>query len=402
MAASSSRLFSQFPTLTSSSSAPPSSTITSSTNDAFTFKGWPVKPLDSTVEQRYVESVISSIVNSVLLRENIKKDLQRDVREIQREARERKQREGKSIENTELNFGTLPKVEAGPDRVRSFKDVKLIGQGTYGEVFSTYDTTNNRTVVVKRIQKDKVGLETINNEVSILSYLKDYCEPYLLCYLDFFEDKTDYYLVTEYLGNYVELDKLINDNMIQTADDKMEIIQNLIDGLRQLHMLGVAHRDIKPDNILIDKETLNIKYIDFGFACYGESCITRKVLGSPYYMAPELFYDRNGIPYSLSELQKSDIWSLGITIFEVLTGNIYYEQFFGKYIYPELKNKVGVIADNIRTNYRYRTTVYVILLNEMIKNPMSFPLTNMLEGDNKYFINLLSRMLEKDFRRRDF
>ena len=105
------------------------------------------------------------------------------------------------------------------------------------------------------------------------------------------EDDENFYIVTEYLGQNITLHSFSDDiDRVRrlTEDQVKTIIRNLQQGLIELHQQGIVHRDIKPDNIMINPATLEIKYIDFGLSCMMASCYdNRSNVGTFYYMAPE-------------------------------------------------------------------------------------------------------------------
>jgi len=196
-----------------------------------------------------------------------------------------------------------------------------IGKGMFSTVYKAYDKKRNKTIVYKEIvknEKDKTVERMIINEVEVLSSLKELCCRDIICYLDMKEDEKNFYIITEYLGEYTELNQLIGDtNMSLTYF--LLITFNLIKGLIRIHSMGVAHRDIKPDNIMVNPITWEIKYIDFGLSCLEDKCNESVTVGTPAYVAPEVIMG-NKPPSTLKEWIKADYWSLGMTILTLVLG----------------------------------------------------------------------------------
>lgn len=127
-------------------------------------------------------------------------------------------------------------------------------------------------------------------------------------------DKNNYFIISEYVkyGQLFEYILIKKDSITET--DAQNIIKQLFLALNYMHSNNIAHRDIKPENILIsNKETLEIKLTDFGFATYHKQTDLDDVLGSPIYMAPE-------IVKRLTYNEKVDCWSAGVVTFVLLTG----------------------------------------------------------------------------------
>jgi serine/threonine protein kinase len=242
-----------------------------------------------------------------------------------------------------------------------------LGQGSFGTVSLVHDNKANADLVVKKISKKLASLEEVNNEVAILKLLKPFCLEYLLCYTGFYDDVDNYYIISEYLDGYQTLNDFIASSPtlgdilldIQMLRDELgeshpseitalamaleekegeaydkalqirEIVCKLIAGLDVIHSLGIAHRDLKLLNIMLNPETKKIKYIDWGLACHLHGCDGYKLLGTAEFIPPELIVLRKDLKYNLQLYQKSDLWSLGMTIFELIKG-----QSMIKTVYP--------------------------------------------------------------------
>jgi MAP/microtubule affinity-regulating kinase len=98
--------------------------------------------------------------------------------------------------------------------------------------------------------------------------------------------------------------------------ESLKIFSRLVEALDSLHIQGVAHKDLKPENVFIDPVTHQIKLIDFGLSVVvSKGELVKLYCGSPMYMAPEVL---NRDPH---DPQKSDIWSLGVILYQTLVGS---------------------------------------------------------------------------------
>lgn len=200
-----------------------------------------------------------------------------------------------------------------------YSEINLIGKGSFGKVYQFKKKSGSGSIVVKVIKKIRESDKFVEQEISVLKKLRRVCSRYVLCYIGAFEDSKNYYILTEYLGDYITLYEYRERNYELTKQDKETIIQNLVLGLQLIHSNGIAHRDIKPDNIMINSQTLDIKYIDFGGGCDINPCV-----GSIYtkpYMAPELLGPFLKRPRTLKQWMDADLWSLAETIWEIIIGD---------------------------------------------------------------------------------
>ncbi len=147
-----------------------------------------------------------------------------------------------------------------------------------------------------------------------------------------------------------------------TTDEKVSIIRQISSALDIVHEFGILHRDVKPGNVLITDDKTAI-LTDFGIARIVDSnlTITRELLGSPAYMAPEAFNS------SLKKDQRSDIFSLGIIAYELLTGvKPFYGETIGE-IMDAINNKHPV--EPIKINPNLQTYLQDILAKMLAKKP---------------------------------
>lgn len=275
----------------------------------------------------------------------------------------------------------------------NYKDLEILGKGSYGMVYRAYDNKLDKTIVMKKIVKNQTREKTILNEVGILSHLKELCQDHILCYVDFMEDDDNFYIFTEYLGEYITLTDFIEKHKMK-ADDYVTLIENLKDGLIEIHKLGVSHRDIKPDNIMINPNNLKIKYIDFGLSCHLESCYETNGVGTPMYMAPELLisgYDQTKIPRRLFDWFKADYWSLGMIILELGMRQPFLEYFMMKLMERDNPEEELSMADVTNAGL-------ILLESGFSKELMVFYCKNFLPPKSKldyYYINAVLPLLQK-------
>jgi serine/threonine protein kinase len=233
-----------------------------------------------------------------------------------------------------------------------FEEPKLIGKGAQGEVYLAFNSVIGSNVVLKQLDKQNTIMENVSKEVTILRHLIDVCEDYVLCYIDFMEDEKFFYIITEYLDSqkYMTINDLFGENIELTEDTMIKIIENLKGGLLRIHQKGIAHRDIKPGNIMIDPLNGEVKYIDFGLACHESDCsiVLDKARGSPPYMPPELVLF-NIPPHDLQTWISTDLWELGATIWELVTTIPFIDAYYYNHLGKEVERPEDIvwISENI-------------------------------------------------------
>ena len=205
----------------------------------------------------------------------------------------------------------------------------LIGQGKFGQVYLAIDLRTSRLVAIKVINQYSPNIDP---EIKILRLISEGgCRPNLVCFRDSFVYEGKYYIVTDYIDG-MTLKKFIKRNILPLSI-KVELIKQIANGVRELHLLGVAHRDLKPENIMVKSTTINhqnldgsisqtqqvsITIIDFGFSCdvYPEAGIPcpRKVLGTPMFMSGEAFDETYIDP------RATDVFAMAPVIYYILSG----------------------------------------------------------------------------------
>jgi serine/threonine protein kinase len=208
----------------------------------------------------------------------------------------------------------------------------IIGKGTYSTIYlgrciksKIKDRIErlDKFVAVKKIVLDKNHVRSRQMvEIDIMRELIDFSHLNIIKCYEIISDGDIVYIIMEYCncGDFSSL--LIGRPMSENWTKYY--FKQIIDGLKFLHDKNIIHRDIKPKNILLSNNRKTVKICDFGFAkkidyVYGNNMGSGSlkkiatVCGSPLYMAPEI-YQNNGYTESV------DIWSLGIILYEMLTG----------------------------------------------------------------------------------
>ena len=201
-----------------------------------------------------------------------------------------------------------------------YQIIKSIGEGGMANVYLAYDTILDRNVAVKVLRgdlaTDEKFVRRFQREALSASSLS---HPNIVEVYDVGEDNGQYYIVMEYIEGK-QLKQLLKKRGKLTISEVIDIMLQISDGLSVAHDNYIIHRDIKPQNIMILENGL-VKITDFGIAMAMNSTQltqTNSVMGSVHYLPPE---QANGKGSTL----QSDIYSMGILMYELLTGELPYK-----------------------------------------------------------------------------
>ncbi|XP_042203399.1 serine/threonine-protein kinase SIK3-like isoform X4 [Homarus americanus] len=198
-------------------------------------------------------------------------------------------------------------------RVGYYEFEKTIGKGNFAVVkLATHKVTQSK-VAIKIIDKNKIDADNLRKILREIDILKKLRHPYIIRLYQVMETERMIYLVTEYASCGELFDYVAAHGKMSEREARTKFMQ-IVAALRYCHKRGIVHRDLKAENLLLDKE-LNIKLADFGFSnFYTPGVLLSTWCGSPPYAAPELF---EGKEY---DGPKADVWSLGVILFVLVCG----------------------------------------------------------------------------------
>lgn len=211
-----------------------------------------------------------------------------------------------------------------PERIGKYEIINEVGRGSTGIVYLSHDPYYKRDVAIKvynsaaggesgnpDADKARIARKMFLSEAHMVGMLQ---HPNILPIYDAGEEQGRCYIVTEHIHGARTLAAFCRQDGLLRIDQVVEILFKCAKALHYAHSRGVIHRDIKPSNIMLTQDG-DVRIIDFGIALVADSEISRieGIAGSPSYMSPEQVQ-------SIELTPRSDLYSLGAVMYELLTG----------------------------------------------------------------------------------
>ncbi len=264
--------------------------------------------------------------------------------------------------------------------MKDYEIMQTLGKGGFGVVYKVKRKSDGKIIALKVMDINPSDEKKINNakkEVELLKTLSEpECNPFVICYYDSSYDEKDskFLIEMEYVDgmNMADFVKLIRNDKIRYYY-LLLIARDIAQGLKYIHSKNIIHRDIKLENIIIEKDTFIPKIIDFGLSCFEKSC--KGISGTAFYMSPELLNEGKIFP-------ASDMWALGVTLFRGAMGKTPFGGADRMEVYKNIKNgnRRNITTTNELLNfiirhlliyniYMRRTPDQIIKLTDNIEKP---------------------------------
>lgn len=205
-------------------------------------------------------------------------------------------------------------------REKRFELIEEIGRGGMGIVYKAKDLLLNRIVAYKILPSNlKENQEAVKNFLKEARAAAGLNHKNIVTIFDIEEEAGEYVIVMEFVDG-VTLKKKIIEIKQFPLKDAIKIINQICDALEYAHKNKIIHRDIKPNNIMLTNENI-VKILDFGLAKILEDVMSlhTRSMGTPFYVSPEQII---GDPKVMPIDHRADIYSLGVTMFELITGTL--------------------------------------------------------------------------------
>ncbi|EUD64870.1 AGC protein kinase [Plasmodium inui San Antonio 1] len=328
-----------------------------------------------------------------------------------------KQKKGRFRKTLSISYGRRKK-SLRPD---NFTFLKVIGRGSYGKVLLVKHTQNNKLYAMKILRKENIisrnQLEHTKIERNVLKCVS---HPFIVKLYYTFQTSKKLYFILEYCPGgelFFHLSKMRE----LTEEAVIFYMAEIILALQYLHKLNIIYRDVKPENVLLD-EMGHIRLTDFGLSKEGisDNNSAKSLCGTPEYLAPEII-DQCGHGKAV------DWWSLGIMLYEMLTGKLPFNSSNRTVLFKRIKHETlrypcflspdavdllkklfeknpkkrlgsgATDAEEIKNHPFFKNVNWDDVLNKKVKPPFKPPLFDQMDLQNfdKEFLGMPLRYSDK-------
>ena len=196
-----------------------------------------------------------------------------------------------------------------------YQFLEQIGEGSFGVVYKAKIKKTGELRAIKIIKKQKDSIAYEKNIIKEIELLENIDHPNIIKIYEFY-DCPEYICIVSELGKGGSLAKNLNSILKESETVKALIMFQLLSAVNYCHSMKIMHRDLKPDNILLEHKTskgiYNVKLIDFGTAKFVVN-VQNQITGSPHFIAPEVL--------NAKYTEKCDLWSIGVILYVLFKGS---------------------------------------------------------------------------------
>jgi len=224
-----------------------------------------------------------------------------------------------------------------------YENIKKLGKGSFGKVFQVRNKSTNKFYACKKLSKLNMNKAQFQKEVDILMKMD---HPNIIKLYEVFESDNSIYLIMEECFGGELFDRIlkrIKKNDLYNEKEACKIMQQVIGAIEYCHNNGIVHRDLKPENLLYayegEEENNPIKIVDFGLSQninYNKTLSSK--VGTAYYVPPEILAGKYN--------EKCDIWSAGVILYILLSGEPPFNASNDNLIYAKIKKFDFSFPDN--------------------------------------------------------
>ncbi|GKA49631.1 CBL-interacting serine/threonine-protein kinase 24-like protein [Tanacetum coccineum] len=206
-------------------------------------------------------------------------------------------------------------------KARKYEIGRTLGEGTFDKVKFAKNTETGEGVAVKVLAKSTIlkhrMVDQIKREISVMKIVR---HPNIVRLHEVLSSQTKIYIILEFVTGGELFDRIVHKKKLSEMEAR-GYFQQLIDAISHCHSKGVYHKDLKPENLLLDSKE-NLKVSDFGLSALPQEGVELlyTTCGTPNYIAPEVLRKRG------YDGAVADIWSCGVILYVLLTGYLPFEE----------------------------------------------------------------------------